>query len=225
MKRRIILTGLGATGLAIGGAALFGLWQGQQSPLLPPVGAAGAQTADAAVPEIVEMAVGAEDAPVTVIEYASFTCPHCASFHEDVYPQIKANYIDTGQVRFIHREVYFDRFGLWATMVARCAGPDRYFAVVDRIYGTQREWVQGEPATVAENLRRIGRSVGLGEAELEACLTDGDMAQALIDRYEGHQAEHNVTGTPSFIIDGEMYSNMSYASFAEILDERLAAAQ
>ncbi|MBO6603736.1 MULTISPECIES: DsbA family protein [Paracoccaceae] len=224
MKRRTILTGIGATGLVLGGTALIAPWQSGRNPALPPLGAAGAQ-ATGDMPEIVDMALGQEDAPVTVIEYASFTCPHCATFHENVFPQIKENYIETGKVRFVYREVYFDRFGLWATMVARCAGPERYFAVVDRIYETQREWVQGEPATVAENLRRIGRSVGLGEAELEACLTDADMAQALVDRYETHQEEHNIPGTPTFIIDGEQFSNMSYASFAEILDERVAAAQ
>ncbi|WP_375551246.1 DsbA family protein [Rhodophyticola porphyridii] len=224
MKRRTILTGIGATGLVLGGTALIAPWHSGRNPALPPLGAAGAQ-ATGDMPEIVDMALGQEDAPVTVIEYASFTCPHCATFHENVFPQIKENYIETGKVRFVYREVYFDRFGLWATMVARCAGPERYFAVVDRIYETQREWVQGEPATVAENLRRIGRSVGLGEAELEACLTDADMAQALVDRYETHQEEHNIPGTPTFIIDGEQFSNMSYASFAEILDERVAAAQ
>ena len=224
MKRRTILTGIGATGLVLGGTALIAPWKSGRTPALPPLGAAGAQ-ATGDMPEIVDMALGQEDAPVTVIEYASFTCPHCATFHENVFPQIKENYIETGKVRFVYREVYFDRFGLWATMVARCAGPERYFAVVDRIYETQREWVQGEPATVAENLRRIGRSVGLGEAELEACLTDADMAQALVDRYETHQEEHNIPGTPTFIIDGEQFSNMSYASFAEILDERVAAAQ
>ena len=223
MNRRIILTGLGATGLLLGGGALIQPWQGRQSPL-PPIGAAGAQTSGA-VPIVEEIVKGAADAPVTVIEYASFTCPHCARFHEDVLPLIEENYIEPGLVRFVYREVYFDRPGLWAAMVARCAGPDRYFAVVDRIYATQREWVQGAPATIAENLRRIGRSVGMSDGELDQCLTDGDMAQAMIDTYETQSAEHGITGTPSFVIDGELYSNMGYASFAEILDERLAAAQ
>ncbi|QBY01824.1 DsbA family protein [Rhodophyticola sp. CCM32] len=223
MKRRTILTGIGAAGLAVGGTALVAPWQARQAPLLPPIGAAGAQATEA--PEVVEMVLGDADAPVTVIEYASFTCHHCASFHQTVLPLIKENYIDTGKVRFIYREVYFDRFGLWAGMMARCAGEDRYFAVVDRLYETQRDWVQGEPATVAENLRRIGRSVGLGEAELEACLSDGDMAQALINWYEGNQAEDNISGTPSFIINGELHSNMNYPDFAEILDAQVAAAE
>ncbi len=223
MKRRIILTGLGATGLVLGGGVVLQPWQSRQSPLVP-AGAVGAQEAGGA-PLVEEIAKGDPDAPVTVIEYASFTCPHCARFHEEVFPLIEENYVEPGHVRFVYREVYFDRPGLWAAMVARCAGPDRYFAVVDRIYETQHDWVQGAPAAIAENLRRIGRSVGLSEGELDQCLTDGAMAQAMVATYEEQAAEHNISGTPSFVIDGELYSNMSYAQFAEILDERIAAAE
>ena len=173
---------------------------------------------DEAAVEIPDMTVGSEDAPVEFIEYASFTCPHCATFHQTIYPQLKADYIDQGLVRFVYREVYFDRFGLWATMVARCAGPMRYFGVTDMLYETQRDWTQGDPATVAENLRRIGRTVGLGEDELEACLTDGEFAQALVTRYESHMEEHEIPGTPAFVINGELHGNMSYAEMQVLLD-------
>ncbi len=228
MDRRIVLAGLGAGVLAVGGYALIQPTSQTATSLLP-VGAANAQETassdDAALPEVLEMAMGAEDAPVTVIEYASFTCPHCRSFHENVMPLIKANYIETGQVRFIYREVYFDRPGLWAAMIARCAGPLRYFGIVDLIYDGQSEWTQGDPAQIADNLRRIGRTAGLEDATLDQCLTDADMAQAMVAQYEAHRAEHDISGTPSFVIDGELYSNMSYEDFASRLDERLAAAQ
>jgi len=224
MDRRIVLAGLGAGVLAVGGFALTRPTTEAASSLLP-VGAANAQAVatDGTLPQVVEMVLGADDAPVTVIEYASFTCPHCRTFHDNVMPQIKANYIDTGQVRFIYREVYFDRPSLWAAMVARCAGPLRYFGIVDLIYDGQAEWTQGSPTEIAANLRRIGRTAGLDDATLDQCLTDAEMAQALVAQYEANREEHEISGTPSFVIDGEMHSNMSYAEFAALIDARLAA--
>lgn len=207
MDRRVLLGGLGAGGvIAATGLSLPALAQDAES-------------------EVVDMIIGADDAPVQMIEYASFTCPHCARFHADVYPLLKADYIDTGLVRFEYREVYFDRPGLWATMVARCAGPDRFFGVADMIYETQSEWRQGDAATIAENLRRIGRTVGLSEDQLQSCLTDGEFAQALVTRYEGHQEEHDIPGTPAFIINGELHRNMAYPQLQELLDGLIAEAQ
>ena len=221
MDRRSILLGAAGAGvLAAGGYALVG--PGGRS-------AAQAQTADSGagtdLPEVVEMSLGDPEAPVTVIEYASFTCPHCRSFHENVLPQLKADYIDTGRIHYVYREVYFDRFGLWAGMVARCAGPLRYFGIVDLIYAQQSEWTQGSPAEVAENLRRIGRTAGLSNEELDACLTDEPTARALLAHYEANLAVHDIPGTPAFVIDGTLHSNMSYADMTGLLDAALAAAQ
>ena len=83
---------------------------------------------------IPEMVLGNEEAPVTVIEYASFTCPHCASFHSQVFKDLKSNYIDTGKIKFVMREVYFDRYGLWASIVARCDGTARFFGISDMLF-------------------------------------------------------------------------------------------
>lgn len=92
--------------------------------------------------EIVEMVQGAENAPVTVMEYASFTCPHCANFHEGPYKQLKADYIDTGKVKFVFREVYFDKYGVWASMIARCAGPEKFFGITELMFKGQSEWAR-----------------------------------------------------------------------------------
>lgn len=211
MKRRVLLGAIGTGAVAAGGISLFG-----RSPVAP----AAAQ--DATSPDIVEMVLGSEDAPVEFIEYASYTCPHCATFHAEVYPRLKADYIDQGLVRFIYREVYFDRFGLWASMVARCAGPLRFFGVTDMLYENQEDWSSGEPAVVADNLRRIGRSVGMGEDELEACLTDGAFAQTLIDRFEAFMEVHEIPGTPSFVINGDLHGNMTYAEMQALLDGLIA---
>ena len=127
---------------------------------------AGPLVAQEATREVVEMSLGAVDAPVTLVEYASLTCPHCANFSNDVLPQLKANYIDTGKVRLIYREVYFDRPGLWAAMVARCAGEDRYFGVLDLFFRDQAAWSQApDAAGVVDGLKAIGRQAGMTDAD------------------------------------------------------------
>jgi protein-disulfide isomerase len=225
MDRRTLMMGAGAGVMAAGTYALLRPASAPGLLLLPQAAHAQDTSAATDLPVVVEMVLGNPDAPVEVIEYASFTCPHCATFHLNTMPRIKENYIDTDQVRFIYREVYFDRFGLWAGMVARCAGPDRYFGIVDLIYQRQADWTQGAPGAVAENLRQIGRVAGLSNEQLDACLTDAAMAQAMIANYEANMEVHDIPGTPHFVIDGEMHSNMSYEEFATILDARIAAAQ
>jgi len=192
-----------------------------------PFGGASAQESTQNATEIdtsrvLEMALGAEDAPVTMIEYASFTCPHCQSFHENAFPSLKAEYIDAGKLRFIYREVYFDRYGLWAGMVARCGGPEKYFAIVDILYERQREWLaSSDPAEIADNLRTIGRVAGLSEDALEACLADGDLAQEMVAVYQKNALADDINSTPSFVIDGQKYQNMNYADMSAIIDARL----
>jgi protein-disulfide isomerase len=170
-----------------------------------------------------DMALGSPDAPVTIIEYASFTCPHCANFHKDVFKQLKADYIDTGKVRFIYREVYFDRYGLWAALMARCGGEMKYFGVTDILFETQAEWAgSDDPAVVVENLKRIGRSAGMDDAALDACMKDQATAEALVARYQANMEADGVEGTPTLFINGEKHPNMSYADLKAILDAKLA---
>lgn len=223
MDRRTLLIGAGAGAMVAGTYALMRPTGAPGLPLLPQ--AAHAQAVSATAPEVIEMVLGSADAPVEVIEYASFTCPHCRTFHENTLPLLKADYIDQGRIRYVYREVYFDRFGLWAGMVARCAGPERYFGVVDLIYARQAEWTQGAPAEVAENLRRIGLTAGMTTDQLDACLTDAAMAEALIANYEANMEVHNISGTPAFVIAGQMHSNMSYADMSALIDEAIVAAQ
>ncbi|MBB5720456.1 protein-disulfide isomerase [Loktanella ponticola] len=173
--------------------------------------------------EITDMVLGDENAPIEMIEYASFTCPHCAAFHANVYPKLKADYIDTGKVKFIYREVYFDRFGLWASMIARCAGQERFFGLSNLIYENQRDWAaSGDPAIVIEELRKLAKTTGLNDAALDACMSDADQAEALVGWYQTNAERDEVNSTPSFLIDGEKFGNMSYDAFQEILDAKLA---
>ncbi|MGR3507329.1 MAG: DsbA family protein [Paracoccaceae bacterium] len=218
MNRRTALIGISAVALAAGGWSLARTSSGT----MPELGMANAQTADVDTSGIVEMVLGADDAPVTLIEYASFTCPHCATFHNGPLKQLKADYVDTGKVKFIYRDVYFDRFGLWAAMVARCE-PSKFFGIADLLYQQQSEWIAGggDPALIAENLRRIGRVAGLENAQLEACLADNDNAQALVAWYQQNAEADDVNSTPTLVIDGEKHGNMAYADLKAILDEKL----
>ena len=200
------------------------LFTGSSStPLNPLIGAANAQeSGDVDTSGIIEMVQGAEDAPVTIIEYASFTCPHCAAFHAGPYKQLKSDYIDTGKVKFIYREVYFDRYGLWGSMIARCAGPDRFFGVTDLLYSGQSTWTRaGEPANIIAELRKIGRLAGVTDEQLDVCLEDNDTAQALVAWYQANAEADGVQSTPSFVIDGEKQSNMSYDEMSALIETAL----
>jgi protein-disulfide isomerase len=173
--------------------------------------------------DIADMVQGSPDAKVEIIEYASYTCPHCASFHAGPYKDLKKDYVDTGKVKFVFREVYFDRFGLWASMIARCAGPDRFFGMTDLLFKEQSPWSRaGDPAAIVAELRKIGLKGGMEEAQLNACLEDADNAQALVAWYQENAERDDVGSTPSFLINGEPYSNMNYADFSAIIEENLA---
>ncbi len=216
-------------GLAVVAAAGFGLWAfAPQNSLLPVSFAEAQETATAeatpAAPiDLQDMTMGQADAPITLIEYASFTCSHCANFHETVLENLKKDYIDTGKVKFAYREVYFDRYGLWATIVARCGGEMRYFGISDILFNTQREWAASDdPNVVVENLKKIGRTAGMDNAQLDACLKDGAMAQALVDRSDAQMKEFDVKGTPTLIINGTTHPNMAYDDLKKILDAELA---
>lgn len=223
MNRR---TGLAALALVL--IAMAGLWAAQrpgpgQTALLPGLAAEAQMASTADLPVIEEMTKGNPGAPVRIIEYASYTCPHCATFHEAVLKPLTRDYIETGKVHFTLREVYFDRYGLWAAMVARCGGPDRYFGISELLFQTQEDWAgTDDPQVAVQNLRRIGRTAGLDDAQLDACLNDGAKAQAMVATFQAQTEADNVQGTPTLIINGEKHSNMSYADLRAIIDAKLA---
>ena len=175
-------------------------------------------------PRIGERTIGAADAPVTLVEYAMFTCPHCANFHETVFPRIKENYIDTGKVRLVYREVYFNRPSLWAAMIARCAPAERYFGIVDVLFERQADWAAAEnEQEMIGKLFSIGRQAGLTDDEMNACLQDRALAEGLVADYQAKATADKVEATPTFFINGEMQSNASYEELAAKLDEALGA--
>ncbi|MCX7558033.1 DsbA family protein [Sulfitobacter sp. F26204] len=223
-RRNLILGGLAVAGL--GGWALSNSIGAKPNAtgLTNLAGAAHAQTTEGSIDTsgIVDMVQGNVDSAVTVTEYASFTCPHCASFHNGAYKQLKADFIDTGKIKFIYREVYFDRPGLWASMIARCGGQDRFFGIADLIYKGQSEWARaGEPAAIIDELRKIGRLAGLDKETLEACLQDGEKAQSLVAWWQENGERDDINSTPSFLINGTKHSNMAYPEMKALIDAAL----
>ena len=175
------------------------------------------------LPDVPDMSIGNPDAKVQVTEYLSFTCPHCEEFHATVWKDIKKNYVDTNKIKFTVREVYFDKYGLWAGMMAHCGGPLRYFGIVDILYDTQQKWAASQdPNVVVAALRQIGKTAGMTDAQLDQCINDGAMAQALVEKYQKTTDADKIEGTPSFVVDGTTYKNMGYDEFSKLLDAELA---
>ncbi|MET0720705.1 MAG: DsbA family protein [Tardiphaga sp.] len=183
-----------------GAAAAIGL-----SPLQLISEAFAQSAADVAKPvSLPDMAIGPKDAAVTVTEYASMTCPHCAAFTETVFPKIKEAFIDTGKIRFVFREFPLDIKAAAGSMLARCIAKDdsgKYFAVIDMLFKQQNDWVMKDTAAT---LTRIGKQAGLSQAAVEDCLKD----QTLLDKIAADQKFANevlkVNSTPTFFINGEM---------------------
>lgn len=170
-----------------------------------------------------EMVMGDPNAPVTMVEYAMFTCPHCADFNKDVFPKIKENFIDTGKVKLIFREVYFNAPSLWAALIARCAPADRYFGIVDLLFETQAGWLNSsDGATIMKNLYGIGRQAGLTDAQMDACRQDQAFSEALVADYQRNMTADGIDATPTFIINGQKVDNLSYEEIAAKLNAALA---
>jgi protein-disulfide isomerase len=187
----------------------------------PPTGAAWAQNPPAALVSkpvsLPDMAVGTAKAPVTIVEYASMTCPHCAAFEQNVFPMLKSKYMDTGKVRFIFREFPLDIKAAAASMLARCiAGDDagKFFTAIDLLFKQQDELMEH----TTDTLKRIGAQGGMDEAAVEAC----EKNQALLDKLKDDQAfayeTLKVDATPTFFVNGErLRGAMSF----EELEERI----
>ncbi len=175
-----------------------------------------------AEPVMGDVVLGDAAAPVTVIEYASVTCPHCAAFHVDTWPQFKAEYVDTGKVRFILREVYFDREGLWASMAARCGGAGAFYPMADQLMKKQLVWAKAARGNNRDEIRKIGRLNGLSTAQLDACFSDQEYTRALVEAYQSNAAADGVNSTPTFIINGAKHEgNMPFDQLAALVDAAL----
>jgi len=146
-----------------------------------------------------EMAMGSDNAPVTIVEYASMTCPHCAHFHETTLPELKKRYIDTGKVRFIFREFPFDPVAAGAFMLARCADKDKYFPLIDTLFAQQSKWATQKPI---EPLLAIAKQAGFTQATFEACLANQKVLEGIEWVRNRGADKFGVDSTPTFFING-----------------------
>ena len=146
--------------------------------------------------------LGAANAPVTIIEYASMTCPHCAHFHKTVYPELKKKYVDTGKVRFIFREFPLDPVALAASMLARCAGNDKFFPLVEAFFAQQKDWVVQKPL---QPMLSIAKQAGFTQQSFDQCLANQQIEQALVEQRTRAAQKFNVNPTPTFFINGKIF--------------------
>jgi protein-disulfide isomerase len=166
-----------------------------------------------------EMELGNKDAKVTVIEYASASCPHCAAFYNDVFPTVQKNYIDTGKIRFIFREFPHNDPALGAFMLARCAPKEKYFPLVDVFFKTQQTWVPNP----LKGLTDIALQAGFTQESFNACIQNKDVAKGIMEVRDGAD-KFGVTGIPTFFINGKKYDKPNTVEdFTKYLDSLLTA--
>jgi protein-disulfide isomerase len=167
-----------------------------------------------------EQAIGDPAAPVTMIEYSSLTCPHCAAFHIDTLPELKKRYIDTGKVRLVLRDFPLDQTALQAAMIAHCAGDGRYAAFIDAMFASQRRWAAAADPVAA--LEQIALAGGLSREKVRACLADRALGDRVLQARLDGQRQHDIRSTPTFIIGGKSYpGNRTVEEFAAIIDPLL----
>lgn len=165
-----------------------------------------------------DMVLGNPDAPIEIIEYASMTCPHCATFHKETLPQLKSEWIDTGRAKLVFREFPLDRLAVVASAVARCSGPDHFFGFINVLFETQQTWARAEDPV--EAIRQIVRMGGFDPAMVDACVADNAVIDGVIaTRLHGEQ-NYDIQSTPSLVINGEVHGgDMRFETIDAILSD------
>jgi len=217
LTRRHVLLGAAAVAAIIAGGTGVHLWS--------PIDTAAAQTSTGADVSMADLLVpgplgdeiqGQADAPVTIVEYASMTCPHCSHFHETTYPEMKKKYIDTGKVRFIFREFPLDPLAAAAAMLARCAGKDKFFPLIDAFFAQQKDWVVQKPL---QPMFAIAKQAGFTQQSFDECLANQQMLTGLEEQRTRATQKFNVNSTPTFFINGKTVRG---ALTPEELDKQVA---
>lgn len=152
---------------------------------------------------LTEKVLGNENAPITLIEYASLTCGHCATFHNEVFPKIKSDYIDTGKLKFIYRDFPLDHYALMASMIARCAGNKKFFTFLKVLFKEQPKWTAAKDPFIA--LGHIARIGGIGKEEFKSCVGNKAIEDGILKSRIDADREFKIKSTPTLIINGEKY--------------------
>lgn len=218
-RRNMIANGV-MFATAAGALSLYAHKPQSQVTFMPGVTQALAADADKekllVAPAIGDKVLGNADAKVTIVEYASATCPHCANFHRDTFPKLKKDYIDTGKVRFIFREFPFDDLAMAAFMLARCAPNDKYFPMLGVLFDKQQVWSRHNPR---EELLKIAKLAGFTEESFDKCLKNEKIAKGIYNIRETASKKFGVNATPTFFINGKLLSgNQPIEKFKELID-------
>jgi protein-disulfide isomerase len=169
-----------------------------------------------------ERVLGDPNAPITILEYSSMTCPHCADFHAKTLPQLKKDYIDTGKAKLVFRDFPFDRAALQASMLARCSNPERYFGFIDVLFKSQDKWARASDP--AKALAQTGKLAGVGDEQFSACMANEALANKLIERRIEAEKKYGVESTPTFVImrgdaTEKVVGAQPVEEFARVLDK------
>lgn len=166
---------------------------------------------------LADRVIGDPAAPITIIEYASLTCPHCATFHAETLPRLKEDWIETGKAKMIYRDFPLDKYAATASMITRCAPKDKYFTFLNAFYAQQRNWSSApDPIKVLTQLAGLG---GMSKEDVDACLANEALQDGILQmRLEG-QMEYEINSTPSFVINGNKITNLPYADINDLLED------
>jgi protein-disulfide isomerase len=181
--------------------------------LLPSAALADILPTDQAMKDRVK---GNPDAPITIIEYASLTCPHCARFQEETLPKLEKDWIDTGKAKLIYRDFPLDKYAADASMIARCAPTDQYFTFIGAFFAQQRYWAHSEDPI--KGLTQLATLGGMSKKDVDACLSNEALRDAILQMRLDAQMEYDVNSTPTFVINGQKVQNLPYPDLNQILE-------
>jgi protein-disulfide isomerase len=199
----IFAAGLVAAGVAGGGTGYYFFWPRPSTAAPQPAPGNEVSSADLLTPgPLGDEVLGAANAPVTIIEYASMTCPHCAQFHATTYPEMKKKYIDTGKIRFIFREFPLDALAAAGSMLARCAGKDKFFPLVETLFAQQKDWVTQKPL---QPMLAIAKQAGFTQESFDKCLANQEVLNGIEQGRQRAAQKLGVQSTPTFFINGKMF--------------------
>jgi protein-disulfide isomerase len=226
-RRNMLFAGAGAVALAAASAWFLSSPTTETATTAKTASRKGSKQTEVSVEELMkpgplpELQVGETNAPVTIVEYASMTCGHCANFHNNIYPALKAKYIDTGKARLIMREFPLDGRATGAAMLARCTGEGKTFPLISALFGKQEEWAFVSKEAFVPELAKIARQAGFTEDSLRTCLRDQALMDKILDGRRRAVDEFGVNSTPTFFINGKRLAGGSLEDFDKALEPLL----
>ena len=225
-RRNAVIGGVSVAGIAVAGTAVYIAGRDTDMGIVTEANAQ-AKLEDLMQPgAIPEKWTGNKDAAVTIVEYSSLSCPHCANFHKTTLPDLKKKYIDTGKVRYVIRDFPLNNPALAGSMVARCADDSKYFPFLEVLYAKQEQWAFAGQGRVEQELFSLAKQVGFTEASFKKCFQDDKLFKGIMAVRERGANQFGVNSTPTFFINGELLRGaQDFASFEKVIDPILEKAK